>query len=59
MKRRSYNTHFKTMLKKSGSRNILVTERKSLDWYSKHELLHDNPVPDASRYASKKGYIGL
>lgn len=59
MKRRSYNTHFKTTQIKSGERNITVTFRKDLLWYRNEELLHNNPVPDNSVYANKKAYIGL
>ena len=59
MKRRSYNTHFKTTQIKSGERRVLVTVRKSLDWYRPEVLLHDKTVPDVSVYANKKAYIGL
>jgi hypothetical protein len=59
MKRRAYDTHFKSSLMKSGDRRIVVTIRKDLNWYKSVDLLHNNPVPDVSSYALKKGYLGL
>lgn len=54
-----YNKYVKNTVIKSGSRIVKVTVVKNMDWYNNNSLLHDNHVPDVSRFSTKMEHIGL